>query len=53
MMWQLVMELHEKNKQWMPVACSIQELWSELENLHKEAEVIAQKTSLPLPGYMH
>jgi hypothetical protein len=53
MMQRLVVELREKNKQWMPVARSIRELGSELENLRKDAEAIAQKTSLPLPEYAH
>jgi hypothetical protein len=53
MMRRLVVELRKKNKQWMPVAHSIRELGSELENLRKDAEAIAQKTSLPLPEYVH
>jgi hypothetical protein len=47
------MELHETNKQWMPAACSVKELWEELERLLKEVEEIASFLKLPLPDYAY
>jgi seryl-tRNA synthetase len=46
-------ELHETNKQWMLMACSVKELWEELEKLLKEAEEITSLIKLPLPDYMY
>jgi hypothetical protein len=43
----------ETNKQWMPMMCSLKELWLELEKLRKEAEEVALQTKLPLPDYMY
>jgi uncharacterized protein (DUF1800 family) len=47
------MELRETNKQWMPMARSVKELWEELEGLLKEAEEIASFLKLPLPDYAY
>jgi hypothetical protein len=52
-MRRLFVELHEANKQWMPTAHSIKELWEELEKLLKEAEEITSLIKLPLPDYMY
>jgi hypothetical protein len=49
----LFMELRLTNKQWMPMARSLKELWDELEGLRLEAEKIASQTRLPLPEYMY
>jgi hypothetical protein len=47
------MELRETNKQWVPAARSVKELWEELERLLKEAEEIASFLKLPLPDYAY
>jgi hypothetical protein len=49
----LIVELRQTNKQWMPVARSLKELWDELEGLRQEAEKIASQTRLPLPEYAY
>ena len=48
----LFVELRLTNKQWMPVARSLKELWDELEGLRLEAEKIASQTRLPLTAWM-
>jgi hypothetical protein len=47
------MELRKTNKQWMPAAHSVKELWEELERLLKEVEEIASFFKLPLPDYAY
>jgi hypothetical protein len=47
-MRRMFVDLRETNKQWMPAACSVKELWEELERLLKEAEEIASILKLPL-----
>jgi hypothetical protein len=46
-------ELREKNKQWMPVAHSLKELWDELMRIGLESEKIAAQMKLPLPEYAY
>jgi hypothetical protein len=49
----MYVELREKNKQWMPVAHSLKELWDELMRIGLESEKIAVQTKLPLPEYAY
>ena len=49
----MYMELREKNKQWMLVACSLKELWDELAQMSLESEKIVAQTKLPLPEYTY
>ena len=52
-MRRMFVELRKTNKQRMPAARSIKELWEELEKLLKEAEEVTSLTKLPLPNYAY
>ena len=47
----LFIDLHTTNRQWMPPKHSTKVLWSELDKLCWEAEMIALQTTLPIPEY--
>jgi hypothetical protein len=49
----MYVELREKNKQWMPVARSLKELWDKLMRIGLESEKIVGQTKLPLPEYAY
>jgi hypothetical protein len=49
----MFVDLCEVNKQWMPAAHSVKELWEKLERLLKEAEEITSLIKLPLPDYAY
>jgi hypothetical protein len=49
----MYVELREKNKQWMPVARSLKELWDELMRIGLESKKITVQTKLPLPEYAY
>ena len=49
----MYMELREKNKQWMLVACCLKELWDKLVRIGLESEKIVVQMKLPLPKYSY